>query len=130
MFIVSTATEWAQLTGTLFAASVAAWLTFVNVRATAFGDYLDSKHAVGAYSRAFSAAMLVQFAATGVIIAAKGTNDAVLGHIALFMLIYASVSILSLVRNASGLVVLYGVYRRSVREAESSRGQPRHETKL
>lgn len=118
-FIEKTASEWAALTGTLFAASLAIWLTFVNIRATSFGDYLDRQRAVGVYSAAFVTAMVVHLAATICLITAKGSQEMVVAQVALALMLYGGINLITLIRNASGLVTLYSTFRRKLREIQA-----------
>jgi hypothetical protein len=118
-FLDKTATEWATLTGALFTASLAIWLTFVNIRATDFGDYLDSKRAVAVYSAAFITAMVVYLAGTICLIAVKGSSNIAVGRIGLGLMLYGGINLVTLVRNATGLVRLYGIFRRELRKAQA-----------
>jgi hypothetical protein len=60
-FMQDTVEEWDDLTGILFSAALAIWLTFVNIRGGVFGDYLASKRVDIIYSRAFMTAMGIYF---------------------------------------------------------------------
>lgn len=121
VFLKDTAGEWAALTGTVFAASFAIWLTFVNIRASEFGDYLDSKDAIGVYSTAFVTAIVVQLGATVSLIIVRGTASEAVAHVSLCLLFYAGVNLLTLIRNATGLVGLYGAFKRGVRDYEKAK---------
>lgn len=115
-FIHDTAASWVELTVTLFAASLAVWLTFVNIRATEFGDYLDQRESVGVYSTALIASMIVHFTSTVLMILNVGIQNAVVAGAGLFFLIYGVVNLLTLVRNSTGLIRLYSTFRRELRK--------------
>lgn len=119
-FIQDTADEWNDLTGILFSASLAIWLTFINIRGSLFGDYLARKRGDMVYSRAFLTAMIACFVATVLLIACKGMSNAMITHLAFALLICSAINLVSMIKNATDLVRLYSAFKREL-ETEKMR---------
>lgn len=123
-FTVSTASEWNDLTGILFTAALAIWITFVNIRAMRFGEYL---HRIGAESNitaAFICAMAVFFCATIALISCTAIKRPEPAHMALFLLICSFVNTYTLIRNSTLLIKLYGKFNRlNIKASSESEGQ-------
>ena len=113
-FIYDTADEWNDLTGILFSAALAFWLTFINIRGSLFGDYLARTRGDAVYSRAFLTAMIVFFLATVALVVCKGIKHDAASHIAFILLIYSGINLVSMVKNATDLVGLYSAFKKGV----------------
>jgi hypothetical protein len=113
-FVQDTADEWNDLTGVLFSAALAIWLTFINIRGSLFGDYLARMRGDAVYSRAFLTAMLSFFLATVMLIACKGTKLDAPSHAAFALLVYSGINLASMVGNATDMVKLYSAFNRAV----------------
>lgn len=121
-FTVSTANEWNDLTGILFSAALAIWITFVNIRSMPFGEYL---HRIGAETHitvAFICAMAVFFCATLTLTTCTAVKRPEPAHVALFLLIYSIINLYTLIKNSTLLVKLYGKYNQ-LKKAEQERTQ-------
>lgn len=110
-FIQQTGAAWANMTGVLFAASLTIWVAFVNVTTSDFGGYLRFKKVYGAYSAAFVFAMFVFFFSTALLIIATANLPVLWGNIALGFLIYAAITVITMVRNATGLVKAHATFK-------------------
>ncbi|WP_169978124.1 hypothetical protein [Tautonia rosea] len=121
-FTVSTASEWNDLTGILFSAALAIWITFVNIRAMPFGEYLHRVGAEKQITAAFVCAMAVFFCATVTLTACTAISRPEPAHAALFLLIYSLVNAYTLVRNSTLLIKLYGKFNRLSKAKVSSDG--------
>ena len=119
-FIQDTADEWNDLTGILFSAALAIWLTFINLRGSIFGDYLAKQRGDSVYSRAFLTALISFFLATVSLILCKGVSNHFASHIAFFLIIYSGINLVSMVKNATDLVKLYSAFNRSVENIRSN----------
>lgn len=113
-FMQDTADEWNDLTGILFSAALAIWLTFINIRGSLFGDYLARKGGDAVYSRAFLTAMIAYFMSTVALITCKGIKYEAVSHIAFSLLIYSGINLVSMVKNATDLVRLYSAFNRGL----------------
>lgn len=125
-FIGETAAAWANMTGVLFAASLTIWIAFTNITATDFGGYLKHKGEFPTYSGAFIASLVVFFIVTVAAIAAISINAIWFRAVVLTLLIYAAINVVTMVRNATGLVRAYTVFKEEVRKAgEAQMGHPK-----
>lgn len=109
-FTTATANEWNDLTGMLFSAALAIWITFVNIRAMPFGDYL---HRIGAEKQitvAFICAMAVFFCATITLTVCAAVKRPEPAYAAMFLLIYSLINTYTMIRNSTLLIKLYGKY--------------------
>lgn len=121
-FTVSTANEWNDLTGILFSAALAIWITFVNIRAMPFGEYLYRIGAETQITIAFICAMAVFFCATAALTTCTAINRPEPANIALFLLIYSFFNAYTLIKNSTLLVRLFGKYNRLNKPASESTG--------
>ena len=106
-FINNTATEWASLAGIIFTVSIAMWLTYVNVSATEFGDYLRLKKAAEHYSNALLFQIIVHFTTTVMLIIALGVSNSLIATISMYLLMFSLVNIITMMNNARDLMKLY-----------------------
>lgn len=107
-FTAATANEWNDLTGMLFSAALAIWITFVNIRAMPFGEYL---HKIGAEKQitvAFICAMAVFFCATITLTVCAAVKRPEPAYAALFLLIYSLINTYTMIQNSTLLIKLYG----------------------
>ncbi|MEW4568019.1 hypothetical protein AB1L88_09150 [Tautonia sp. JC769] len=113
-FIQSTWAEWNDLTGILFSAALAVWLTFINIRGSLFGDYLARKQDDRVYSRAFLTAMIAFFFATAALNMVGGIKNDIMAHAAFILLIYSTFNLFSMMKNATDLIRLYSAFKKQV----------------
>ena len=119
-FVEKTGSQWANFTGLLFAASVAVWISYVNITASAFGEYLRTKGALLVYSNAFASALVIFFVSTAILIISTAFKSSIIADAAMFMLIYSTVNLMTMVRNGSGLVRMYALYKAKEEEAKAT----------
>jgi len=111
-FIRDTAGDWMAVTGqVLLPASVAIWITYVNIESTNFGDYLRYRRATGAFQLSFIYPCFVFFAATVALIFTKGTRLSFLPSISIFLLMYSAAVFTAMVLNVASVMRLYGAFR-------------------
>jgi len=120
-FVHVTAASWANLTGVLFAASLTVWIVFVNMAATEFGDYLRLQNDYRAYYVAFVFPMFVLFGATCLLIISVAQVPVAVSNVAMGLLIYAVINVVTLVKNATGIVDLQATFKDCVRKAVDAR---------
>ena len=111
-FLRDTATDWLTVTGqVLFPASVAIWITYVNVESSRFGDYLRYRKASQPLHFTFAYPVVVFFVATLSLIFLKGTTLSIFPNLALFLLGYSGAVFLSMIFNVTSIMRLYGTFR-------------------
>jgi hypothetical protein len=126
-FVKETGSAWANMTGVLFAASLTIWVAFINITTTDFGGYLRFKGVYGLYSTAFVFAMFTFFLVTGLLITATASwmhiavRNATLG-----ILIFSAINVVTLVRNATGLVRAHAVFREEAAKVQNERSDSAH----
>ncbi len=111
-FVHATCDEWNDLTGILFSAALAVWLTFINIRGSLFGDYLAREQGDAVFSRAFLTAMIGFFLATASMIVTRGIKSDYMAHAAMLLLIYSGFNLVSMMSNATDLIKLYSEFKR------------------
>lgn len=125
-FLMATASDWLTVTGqVLFPASVAIWITYVNLASAEFGDYLRFINRERGFSAAFVFPVFVFFLSTISLIFYRGTNAAWLLWWIVFVLAYSTALTISLVGNLTSLVRLYGAFKGELRKelAREERGK-------
>lgn len=128
-FLRDTATDWLTVTGqVLFPASVAIWITYVNIESSSFGDYLRYRKANQPLHFTFAYPAVVFFVATLSLIFLKGTSHNVFPDLALFLLGYSGAVFLSMIFNVTSIMRLYGAFRTLV-EREKQQDHDNHGTK-
>lgn len=115
-FMDKTAREFDSLVLVLFSASLAIWLTFVNITGSEFGGYLRYKGCLDAYNWAFLSAVVVYFLSSLSLILAVGKKQAILADTAVFFLIYGFLNLATMIRNGTGLIRLYSKFREEARK--------------
>lgn len=127
LFIRDTASAWSSLTGVLFAASLTIWVAYINITATEFGGYLKHQGLQSSYSVAFIASLMSFFLSTVVLITTLGVSHDFFRNVALGVLLYAGVNVITMVRNATGLVRAYAIFRDELRKAQKATSIPNSE---
>lgn len=127
-FVHETCDEWNDLSGILFSAALAVWLTFINIRGSLFGDYLAKKRGDDVYSRAFLTSMIVFFLTTVSMIFVRSIKANIVAHAALWLLVYSFLNLYSMIKNSTDIIKLYSAFKRGLeierlRFEESSRRQ-------
>ena len=108
------ASEWANLLGVLFGASVAIWLTFVNLSSTEFGKFLHYKKVYSIFNWGFIFTSITYFIGMICFILTKGlTNSKPLTEITVFVLIYGFINLYTLIKNTSDLIKIYHEFSRT-----------------
>lgn len=113
-FVHETCDEWNDLSGILFSAALAVWLTFVNIRGSLFGDYLAKKRGDDVYSRAFLTSMVAFFLTTVAMIFVRGVKANLVAHLALWLLIYSFLNLYSMIKNSTDIIRLYSAFKRGL----------------
>lgn len=127
-FLRDTATDWLTVTGqVLFPASIAIWITYVNIESSSFGDYLRFKKESQPLHFTFAYPAVVFFVSTLSLIFLKGTSHGIFPNLALFLLSYSSAVFLSMIFNVTSIMRLYGAFRVLV-ERERQQGDGKHVT--
>ena len=122
VFIRDTASDWIAVTGqVLLPASVAIWITYVNIESTNFGDYLRYRRAAGAFQFSFTYPCLVFFIATCSLIFTKGTKVSVMPDVSIFLMAYSVAVFFVMILNVGSVMRLYGAFRIEM-EKEKLRG--------
>ena len=111
----------------LFPASVAIWITYVNIESTNFGDYLRFQGAARVFHFGFVYPCLVFFTTTVSLIVVKGTKFLVFTDLVFFLLAYCIAVFLTMVLNVATVMRLYGAFRveleRELRRDDASQGR-------
>lgn len=111
-FFELTASDWLTITGqVLFPAGVAIWITYVNLEASDFGDYLRHVGVEKAYSAAFILPSMAFFLTSVVLIAYKGSKTGALLYASVFLLAYSLAMVFSLISNTAAVIRLYRQFK-------------------
>ena len=115
-FMAKTAGDWITIASQVFfPASIAIWITFVNLEATKFGEYLRHFENDVTFRLSFISPVLLFAATCFVLVLYKGTESSVLANLALFAVVYSGVALFILVRNVTEFMRIYGEYRKQMR---------------
>ena len=113
-FVQETCDEWNDLSGILFSAALAVWLTFIIIRGSLFGEYLAKHRSDDVYSRAFLTSMIVFFLMTVAMIFARGIKSNIVAHVSLWLLIYSFLNLYSMIKNSTDIIRLYSAFKRGL----------------
>ncbi len=115
-FMVKTAGDWITIASQVFfPASIAIWITFVNLEATKFGEYLRHFGNDLTFRLSFIFPVLLFALTCFILVLYKGIESPILANLAIFAIVYSGVALFILVRNVTEFMRIYGEFREQMR---------------
>jgi hypothetical protein len=115
-FVAKTAGDWITIASQVFfPASIAIWITFVNLEATKFGEYLRHFGNDVTFRLSFIFPVVLFALTCFVLVLYRGIESSILANLAIFAVVYSGVALFILVRNVTEFMRIYGEYRKQMR---------------